>query len=208
VVFKPTAIGTRTGSLVITTNDTKYPIITVALTGNGVDFSLSITPSSGTTVAGYTVAPNLSVTPLGGFSAPIILACTTDASGSTCTPQTTSTTLDTTTVMPLTITTTSQYTVIGYSGFGGAKHPWLFLWSVVSAGLIFFSIRKSGFVPRLTLVLGLLVFLAVANLGCSSKSPDTNSSPTLPGTYTYTVIATDGTLTRTATYSLNVTVRE
>jgi len=53
----------------------------------------------------------------------------------------------------------------------------------------------------------LLLLLGLANLGCGSKTPDKNSSPTYPGTYTYTFSVTDGTLIHTATYSLTVTAK-
>ena len=58
---------------------------------------------------------------------------------------------------------------------------------------------------------GLGVFLVglvgVSLTGCSGKSPDKNANPTLPGNYTYTVTATDGTITHSATYGLTVTIK-
>jgi hypothetical protein len=48
--------------------------------------------------------------------------------------------------------------------------------------------------------------LALVIAGCGT-TPAKSASPTYPGTYTYTVTATDGFLTHTATYSLTVTVR-
>jgi hypothetical protein len=205
VTFTPTAIGVRAGAMTINTNDTKYPVILVSLTGNGVDFSISATPASGSTIAGYYVNMKVTLTPLGGFSAPITLSCTTNAGGSLCTPSSSAMTLTGVTVDPVQITTTAQYTVIGYSGFGG-NHPWLALLSLLSAGAIFMRFRKTRAISRLALTLGMLILLTSANLGCSGKLPDKNADPTLPGTYTYTFSATDGTITHTATYSLTVTI--
>jgi hypothetical protein len=105
------------------------------------------------------------------------------------------------------ITTTSQYTVVGYGSIAPRNHPWLILLSLLSTGAILVNLRKAGALPRLTLAIALLGLFSLANLGCSSRTPDKNSNPTYPGTYTYTVTATDGTLTHTATYSLTVTVR-
>ena len=207
VDFTPTAIGTRSGTLTIDTSDTKYPVITVALTGNGVDFSISVAPTSGSTIAGYTVTPTLTLTPLGGYSAPIVLSCSTNAGGSVCTPQTANLTLSAAATMPLTITTTSQYTVIGYSGFGGPGRPVLLLLALFSAGMLLMRRSLSGALPRLTFVLAMLLVLASSGLGCGSRGPDKNTSPTYPGTYTYTVSATDGILTHTATYTLTVAIR-
>jgi len=208
VVFKPTTTGVLAGTIIVNTNDTKYPVITIALTGNGVDFGIAISPTSGSTVAGYSVSPNITLTPIGGFSAPITMTCSTTATGSTCIPQSATVTVSATTTLPLAITTTSQYTVIGYGGFGSMGHPWLTLFSFLSAFAILVRLRKTRVAPRLLAGIVMLMLLAGANLGCGSRDPDKNSSPTYPGTYTYTVSATDGTITHTATYSLTVTVRD
>ena len=188
------------------TNDTKYPIIIVTLAGNGVDFSISASPASGSTIAGYSVTMNLTLTPLGGYAGPIALTCTTNAGGSTCIPQTASPTLSAVTVMPVAITTTSQYTVIGYSGLGMSRHPWITLLSLLGIAVLFYRNRKSR-LPRLAVLLIGLGVLSAANMGCGSRNPDANANPTYPGTYTYTVTATDGQLTHTATYTLSVAIR-
>ena len=51
------------------------------------------------------------------------------------------------------------------------------------------------------------LFLAIAALstsGCSGKYPDQNSVYTTPGTYAYTLTATDGFLKHSATFQLKV----
>jgi len=53
----------------------------------------------------------------------------------------------------------------------------------------------------------MLILLGAGSLGCGSRDPDKNANPTYPGTYTYTVSATDGVLTHTATYTLSVAIR-
>ena len=206
VVFTPSTTGARTGTVTVNTNDTKYPVIVVALTGNGVDFSIAVAPASGSTIAGYNVSLSATLTPLGGFSAPITLTCVTDAGGSVCTPQTSAFTLSASTVVPVAITTTSQYTVIGYSAIGFSKHPWTALVSCLSLLLFFLRNRKPGLGVQLAFFVAMLLTLGAAT-GCGSRNPDQNAGPTYPGTYTYTLSATDGTLTHAATYSLTVTVR-
>lgn len=158
------------------------------------------------------MSTNLTLTPLGGYSAPIALNCTTTATGSTCTPQTAQPTLTAVTVMPVAITTTSQYTVIGYSGFGGTRHhPWLtlvaMLLALVSAGAVFAKGGRRKLLPRLAALLLTFGLLAGATTGCGTRDPDRNANPTYPGTYTYTVTASDGILTHTATYTLSVAIR-
>lgn len=198
VVFTPTVLGARTGTMTIDTNDTKYPVISVALTGNGVDFSIAVTPTSGSIVAGFYESVNLTLTPLGGFSAPVTLSCTTTASGSVCTPITTSTTLSAALNDAVRITTTSQYTVVGYGGSGIS--PWCALAGFGSCLLLLISRRRVR-MPAFCLIF--LLAGSFALTGCGT-APASNAQPTEPGTYTYTFSLTDGTLTHTASYSLVV----
>jgi hypothetical protein len=211
VGFTPTATGTRSGTLTVNTNDTKYPIITVILTGNGVDFSINVAPTSGHLVAGYGTTITASLSPIGGFSGSIALTCTTDAGGSTCKPNPSLLTLSSSVNVPVAIATTSQYTVIGYEGgLGQSGHPWRTGLCLLSASWIVFALTmfgRRGRLPWLVILAGLLSLLGFTGLGCSGKLPARNESPTYPGNYTYTITATDGTLTRSATYSLNVTER-
>lgn len=214
VIFTPTGTGTRTGTLSITTNDTKYPLITVALTGNGVDFSIALTPASGTTIAGETVSGiAVTTTAIGGFNAQVALTCTTKAGGSTCSLSPSTFTLSGTTTSAMTITTTSKYTVIGYGSLlpigtwgGGWRMALLNGLGGLCTGLLVLARRRGRQVGRLMvalLALGLIGGLS----GCGSKSPDRNSTYTEPGTYDYTVTVTDGKISHSTTYSLAVTAK-
>jgi hypothetical protein len=107
-------------------------------------------------------------------------------------------------------TTTSQYTVIGYSGYGG---EWMWLAAAASGWLVWRRRRRGrAFLPHLKIEIwgtrGLLaVLLGVMGLwltGCTGKLPDQNPAWTSPGNYTVTVSATDGFLVRSATYNLTV----
>ena len=100
--------------------------------------------------------------------------------------------------------TTSQYTVVGYGGFGSG-----FLWLVAAAsGWLLWRGRRSG---RALLRGGVLtVLLAAMGLwltGCTGKLPAQNAAWTAPGNYAVTVTATDGFLVHSATYSLTVTAK-
>jgi len=84
VFFDPTAGGTRTGTLKITDNAGNSPQ-TVALTGSGLDFSM--TPSSvasATVTAGQTASYSIAVAPAGGFAANVALSCSGGPAGSAC----------------------------------------------------------------------------------------------------------------------------
>jgi hypothetical protein len=100
------------------------------------------------------------------------------------------------------IYTTSQYTVIGYSGTGGRGLLWLI---AAASGWLLWRGRRSG---RALLRSGLLmVLLGAMSLGltsCTGKLPTENAAWTTPGNYTVTVTATDGFLSHSATYSLTV----
>ncbi len=84
VFFDPTAGGTRTGTLKITDNAGNSPQ-TVALTGSGLDFSM--TPgaaASATVTAGQTATYSIAVAPAGGFAANVALSCSGGPAGSAC----------------------------------------------------------------------------------------------------------------------------
>ncbi|MGI4854911.1 MAG: choice-of-anchor D domain-containing protein [Janthinobacterium lividum] len=210
VVFAPVAIGQRVGALAVTTADARSPVIAVALTGNGVDFAVAVTATSGSVLAGLSIAPVATVTALGGFSAPITMGCTTAATGTACNFATASFTLARTATNPLTITTTSQYTVIGYGQLllqPGHHGLLLTLLGLAGALTLLAGQRRARCTARLPLALLAVALTAGAMNGCSGKLPDRNTPYTLPGTYDVLVTATDGTITHAATYSLTVTAK-
>ncbi len=145
------------------------------------------------------------MTPIAGFNAPIMLSCTTNAVGSTCSPSVAAFTLSSATTGTLTMTTTSQYDVIGYGGLG--SNLWMLLLAAGSGWLLWMRRRSTAKLARMTLMMLLLGVAAMGATGCSGHLPDSNSVYTAPGSYTYTVSATDGTVTHTATFNLTVTVK-
>jgi Abnormal spindle-like microcephaly-assoc'd, ASPM-SPD-2-Hydin len=205
VAFKPTVTGARTGTLNANSSNAAYAGVSVQMTGNGVDFTLAINPGSGSLVAGNTISPKMTATPIAGFANMVTLSCTTTAPASTCVPASMSF-VPTGTGAAVTITTTSRYTVIGYGGFvgGGGLLPLM----MVGSGWLLWRRRKGtsgplrGGVIVLTLAAGML-----AVTGCSGKYPSLNNPYTTAGSYTYTLTATDGTLTHSTTYSLQVTAQ-
>ncbi|MDR3745268.1 MAG: choice-of-anchor D domain-containing protein [Acidobacteriaceae bacterium] len=210
IIFTPTATGVRAGTLTINTNDTKYPVISVALTGNGVDFAIAIAPTSGSAIAGFGVTPSITLTPIGGFNSSVTVTCSTAATASLCTPAQTTVQLASVTTFDMPITTTAEYAVIGYGGVGGSGRRQIGL-SVLAAlsGLLLLVARRRlrGRLVRLFMLLLLAGSVSLGLGGCSSKFPDSNAPYTAPGSYTYTVSVTDGTLTRTATYTLSVAAK-
>lgn len=205
VTFKPTASGTRPGTMgPADASNPAYGQMGVTLTGNGLDFTIAMNPASGTTIAGYSASTTSTVSPLAGFAAPVSLTCTTNAPGSNCSLSSSAITPASATTVKVTITTTSTYTVVGYGGMGSGL---LLLFAVGSGWLLCVKRRQGSTLLRVSAGLVLLAACGLGITGCGGKAPAQNANPTSPGSYTYTVTATDGIITHSATYSLNVTVK-
>ncbi len=210
VAFTPTATGPRNGMLTVTANDTKFPAITVALTGNGVDFSIAVSPTSGSVIAGLSVAPLATLSPLGGFNVPVNMSCTTVATGTACAFAKTTLTLSASTTNTLAITTTSQYAVIGYAELllqPGRSSLLLTLLGLCAGSALLRGSRRAGRAARLLLALSAVSLASGLMSGCGSKLPARNTPYTAPGKYDILVTATDGTITHTAAFSLTVTAK-
>jgi hypothetical protein len=182
-----------------------YNGLTAALSGNGIDFTLTLNPTTGSVVAGDSATVTATLTPLAGFTAPISMSCVvaTAATASSCKLATSSQVPPATTT--ITLTTTSQYTVVGYGGFGGRGYLWLF---AMGSGWLLWRRRKSAStVMRSGLLLAIFAALSLSVTGCSGKLPAQNSAYTGPGGYTVTVSGTDGFLVHSATYTLTVTAK-
>lgn len=205
VSFRPAATGTRTGTLSVPGAGTAS-LVSTALTGTGVDFSLALTPASASTVAGNTVTTNALVAPIAGFANQVTVSCTTSAPASKCTVAAAGTPGAGGTTYPVTITTTSPY--IGQVGMGRGC-GWLGCLLAGATGLLI--LRKRLLLGRsLARVAVLFVGVVIAGAGltgCGNIGDPINLVYTNAGAYTYTVTATDGTLTHSATYTLTVSLR-
>ena len=205
VSFKPTTTGSRPGTLQFASVSAAYPTMATTLSGNGVDFTLGLSPNSGSTVAGYQATTTSTTTPLAGFAAPLTIGCTTTAPATTCTMSQNAFTPGAPVTDLVTITTGAKYTVIGYGGVGGGG--WMWMLAVASGCLLWARRRSMGGVLRGALVVLMLAVAGMSVTGCSGKLPAQNPVFTGPGTYTFTVTATDGFLVHSATYALTVTTK-
>jgi hypothetical protein len=199
VVFTPTTTGDRPGTLTLGIN------VPVMLDGNGVDFTFSDSPSSGSVIAGLSVDTNTLTTPIAGFAAAVTVSCTTSAPATTCTEGANVFTPVSAVTTAVQITTVSEYTVVGYGGFGGRGLLWL-----VGAGtglLLYVRRRSLGRLARAGVLVLLVGVVGLSATGCSGKYPAKNALYTPPGTYTVTLSATDGFLVHTASYSLTVSAK-
>jgi hypothetical protein len=206
VTFLPTAIGPQNGTVGVNSTSLLYSGLSATLTGNGVDFTMLLNPASGKVVAGDSTTTTAYLTPLAGFASPVSITCTiaSSATASACDLANTSTLVPPVTDL-ITFTTTSQFTVVGYGGFGGRGYLWLI--AMGSGALLWWKRKSAGMIVRSGLLMVLLAAVGVSLTGCSGKLPTQNTAYTGPGTYTITVRATDGFLVRTATYTLTVTAK-
>jgi hypothetical protein len=189
VIFTPTVPGARSGTL------TMGPGASIALSGDGMDFSLASSPGAGSVGSGYGTSLNLITSPLGGFDASVMLRCTTTAPAATCTPATASFTPTQAVTTAVTITTTPPYGVVDPGGF-----LWLF-----GVGGGWMVLRRRRTFGRVALLMVVLAAVAMGMMGCTGKEPAANTPYTAPGSYTVTLTATDGFLVHSATYALTVT---
>jgi|GEM_PF-1522740 len=203
VTFQPTTTGARPGTLAANSTNPAYAGIAATMTGNGVDFTIAVNPTSGSTISGYNSTTNATVTPIAGFAASLAVVCTSNATASTCIPTNNSFVPTTAVTTVVTITTTSQYTVVGFGGSTG----WLSLFAFGTGVLLWFHRRSARTLVRCALALCFFGAGSLLVTGCAGKLPAQNASFTAPGDYTYTVTATDGFLVHSATYSLHLTAK-
>ncbi|MGP8261178.1 MAG: choice-of-anchor D domain-containing protein [Acidobacteriaceae bacterium] len=217
VTFLPTTTGAQSGTAGVNSSNPLYSGLNATLSGNGIDFTISLSPTSGSVVAGDGTATTATLTPIAGFNAPLSLNCPAPVGAGVgvaapaCALSSATIEGGTAATAVVSFTTTSQYTVIGYGSYGGRN----FLWLIAAAsGWLMWRTRRSGraFLPHLkfemwgTLLL-LLGAMGLGLTGCTGKLPSQNPSWTTPGTYTVTVSATDGFLVHSATYSLKVSAK-
>ncbi len=212
VKFTPTATGTRPGTLNLNAG---YATLATTLTGNGVDFTLAMAPASGSAIAGRGLTTVANLTSIAGYVGTVGVSCTTNAPGTTCTVSNPSVPLVGTGGTNVQITTTAQYSVIGYSGLGAGRNlgsettGLLLLFALGSGGLLWVSRKRNlrhGILLRTGLTLVMLAVGSLAATGCSGKLPQQNAVYTAPGDYSFTVTATDGVIKHSATFALHVTV--
>ena len=226
VTFTPTGAGTRSGTLTITDNSeaVQGTTQTVALTGAGMDFSLSASATSATVAPGQSASYALSLTPAGGFDQAVSLTCTGAPPLSTCSISPNSVTFNGSTAL----TATVNITTTAGSFVPGRRHVWppfpvertpCRFWVLLVLALLLMVWRRSAgskrpthFASRRTrLALGLALVLTSLLVGCGGggEGGGGGGNPGTPGgTYSLSITGTttSGNMSVTRTTTLTLTV--
>jgi hypothetical protein len=233
VTFKPSAAGTRTGTLSFTDNAAGSPQ-TVALSGTGEDFNLGAANGSSTSASvapGGTASYTLSVTPQNGLSGTISLSCAGAPSKASCSLSPASVSLSSSAAkVTVKVSTASAALALRRwdlpSGSRPARPlPWLF-WAIALAlsaclarvherGVRPGRVRAgAGWTARTALLLALLTAVSCGGSGGSSGdgspssiSPQNTSAGTPAGSYTLTVTGSYGSSSSGPSHSLTLTLQ-
>jgi hypothetical protein len=200
VTFAPTQGGLRNGQLTVSSNVAPQNL---ALSGTGRDFSISVAPTSQSVTAGGSTTYTLTITPLGGFNLAVGLACSGAPSKATCTPASSSVTLDGVNAQNVTVnvTTTAPSMVPPQPQApppgSGVRFglPWLALLAACMIAAAFVAAKRRRVLWVLPAMAALVLLLCI---GCAG----TPGTPTGASLLTFT--GTSGNLSHQATATLNV----
>ncbi len=202
ITFKPSTTGTRSGA--ISFANAALNLASAALTGTGVDFTLALSPTTGSVTAGGSATTQGLLTPIAGFANAVALACTTNAADSTCNVAAGISSATGGTNYLVTISTASPF-----AGQASVGRGWFGSVIAFFTGLVLLRKRFNHKVLVLARLGVVALGLALASgglAGCGDVAVPFAADYTKAGTYTYTVTATDGVLTHSATFALTVSI--
>jgi len=175
VVFKPSSVGNRSASLMITDDAANSPQM-ITLMGAGIaaaaDYVVAASPTFATIKQGQSATFTLTVTPTSGFNQPVSFACTGLPAGASCLFSPASITPSGGPVgTVLTVTTTAPSV---RSGLSAPAFDWLWMRGGYFAAASFFvpGIRRKRLSSRRKLFAGLMILVIAVTLsiGCGVGS--------------------------------------
>jgi len=173
------------------------------------DFSVALSPTSGSISQGASTASNLTLTPVGGFNQAVSFACSGLPTYSTCTFSPGSVTLNGTSASTskLTIATDVTTASLGMKPLHTKEDSTSLAMLAGAAGLALLLLRRRRYdssLRRLSIGLVVAFLLTYTAIGCGHVGPTVKAIKTPPGTSQITVTATAGSTIHTATYTLTV----
>lgn len=216
VFFDPTQGGSRSGVLTVT--DNTNGALTVALTGNGQDFSMTSSSSTATVAAGETATYVLDLSGLGGFNQTVALSCGGAPSNAACSISPDSVTLKGSTLSAVNVTVATAGSAARLNpNLPSGRDSGLALWLSLAGmpGLLLVvsygrgSRRRRSRTFRLLGLLCLLSTLIIMPACGGGPNNNGNGGGTLPGTYSLTVTGsfTSGSTNLSHTLKLTLVVQ-
>ncbi len=215
VTFAPTVLGTRTGTLTITSSDPSSPLL-IPLSGNGVQGGSFTLTANGAAIASATeptaIPANyaLAITPTGGFTGAVALTCTPQAAYSyvSCSIAPSSVMLSNGTQSAVATITTVTGAATSAALHGAEPYGTSRLTAIAAClfapCILLVRRRRSLRVPLLLLLCS--VVLASAS-GCGGGIGDSRIRYAAPGNYQFTVTASSTTgVTASQSVTLNLTI--
>jgi Beta-propeller repeat len=209
VTFSPTSAGNLGGAVTITDNAAGVSGVTqnVVLSGTGTDFSLSVTPSSVSVMAGQTATYTITLQASSKFTDTVSLTCNGDPSPGACSISPTSITPTGGSNATATLTASTVATgITPPGGTGGFKSPFLWLVAILGCGLLGVATwaRRTGRARVWSSVVTAAGFALLVTVwfGCGVSNPV--PTRTLPGNYPLTITGTAGSLTHSVSATLSV----
>jgi hypothetical protein len=209
VTFTAATSGINSGQITLTGNASETTQ-TLALSGTGLDFSLTAPNSSETIQAGGTATYTLSVAPLGGsFPNAVQLSCSGLPAQASCTFSPSSLIPGTTqqTVTLTIATAASAQAIVRHSSNYVALASWMPIQGLGLFGVVFVGsrkrMRKSAILTLMTIAIASLIFMS-ACAGGTGIAPHQSQTGAAPETYTVSVNGTSGNIKHSVPLTMTV----
>ncbi len=216
VIFTPAAGGSRVAALSVTDNAYNSPQ-SVALTGTGEGFSVTVSSPSQTVSPGQTATYSLNVSPLGGFNQTVQMSCTGAPAESSCSVSPSSFTLNGSASQAVMVTVTTVGTSAGLrkTQFGRPSNTayGFWIWSLGAFGIVGLVSLAGWRREWRRWVYGLLCICLVGTVimisACGGSGGGGGTGGIQPGTYNLAVTSTfsSGSTTLTVTTPLTLIVK-